>query len=68
MTSWLYDGPPACHWISCFYFPQGFLTSVNQNYSRRYGYAIDLLYFSFETTKSSNKDEFTVPSDEGVYI
>jgi len=31
---WMVDGPPKIFWISGFFSPQGFLTSLLQKYSR----------------------------------
>ena len=29
LSGWLHRGPPRSFWLSCFFFPQGFLTAVN---------------------------------------
>lgn len=46
--SWYIEGKPNTYWLSSFYFPQGFLTSVLQAYSRETKIAIDKLNFTFE--------------------
>jgi len=46
---WLKKGnKPGSYWLSAFFFPQGFLTSVLQNYARKSKSAIDSLTFGFE--------------------
>jgi dynein heavy chain len=47
MRAWLVGGQPAAFWISGFFFPQGFLTGVLQNFARKYAIAIDQLNFGF---------------------
>lgn len=41
IREWLISGKPASYWLSAFYFPQGFLTALMQQYSRMYKIAID---------------------------
>jgi len=43
MDEWLTQGPRPCYWISCYFFPQGFMTSVKQTFSRDNAIAIDTL-------------------------
>lgn len=45
---WYLEGKPNTYWLSAFYFPQGFLTSVLQHHSRETKIAIDKLAFNFE--------------------
>ncbi|XP_078146083.1 dynein axonemal heavy chain 6 [Centroberyx gerrardi] len=47
IQSWITQGQPKSFWISGFFFPQGFLTGVLQNHSRRYNLPIDELNFRF---------------------
>jgi dynein heavy chain len=49
MRGWLKKGcKPGGYWLSAFFFPQGFLTSVLQNYARKTKSAIDTLDFGFD--------------------
>ncbi|XP_036364895.1 dynein heavy chain 6, axonemal-like [Octopus sinensis] len=44
---WIKMGQPFSFWLPGFFFPQGFLTGVLQNYARKYNLAIDRLNFNF---------------------
>ncbi|MBN3302923.1 DYH6 protein, partial [Amia calva] len=45
-TSLLQRAQPRSFWLSAFFFPQGFLTAVLQNFARRRGVSVDALVFS----------------------
>ncbi|CAL6082691.1 Dynein_heavy chain [Hexamita inflata] len=50
-TNWIKSGKPKIYSISSFFFAQGFLTSVMQNYARKYAVAIDTISFNFQITE-----------------
>lgn len=54
---WVTNGPPICFWISAFFFPQGFLTSVLQNYSRSNQLPVDVLGFDFAVQHTDDPEE-----------
>ncbi|CAI9736985.1 dynein axonemal heavy chain 6-like [Octopus vulgaris] len=59
MESWIKSGMPYSFWISGFFFPQGFLTAVLQNHSRKYQLPIDYLSFNFNVlSHAQNTNEF----------
>lgn len=45
MNKWIQEGPPVSYWLSCFFFPQGFMTAVLQTHARKNGIPIDTLAF-----------------------
>lgn len=65
-SKWVEEGKPARYWISGFYFPQGFLTGILQNYARKTGIAIDKLVYDFEVIPDSK--EITEGPEDGAYI
>jgi len=48
INEWVLSGQPVRFWASGFYFVQGFLTAVLQNYARKHVIAIDTLDFDYE--------------------
>jgi dynein heavy chain len=67
---WVENGPPNAYWISSFFFPQGFLTSVLQAFSR--GKMIPVDQLSFETQAQVTDDPTEIdgpPKSEGsIYV
>ena len=70
MQSWIDNGVPSSFWISGFFFPQGFLTAILQNFARKYQMPIDTVSFSFLLKDfSEGKDESKRPkAEDGCYI
>ena len=69
LQNWISVGEaPFCFWISGFYFPQSFMTAVNQNYARKYKIPIDLIGFSFEVLSLEDSSQITKKPDDGAYI
>lgn len=50
LNNWVESGKPKIYNISLFFFAQGFLTSVLQNYARKHVVAIDTIGFDFQVT------------------
>lgn len=67
MGSWLYEGPPKSFYLPAFFFPQGFMTSSLQTYSRKHQIAIDTLKFKTHVRKEYIKD-IKEPPENGVNI
>merc|ERR1711881_72883 len=67
IDKWLRTGPPSYFWLSGFFFPQGFMTSVAQTYSRKFLVAVDILGFETVMTAKS-EDRITRPPEIGAYI
>merc|ERR1712072_1670415 len=70
MQGWIDAGVPGSFWVSGFFFPQGFLTAILQNYARKYQMPIDTVGFSFLLKDFiEGKDESQRPKpDDGCYI
>ncbi|XP_036366495.1 dynein heavy chain 5, axonemal-like [Octopus sinensis] len=68
--SWCFDGRPAAFWMTGFFNPQGFLTAMRQEVTRKYkhkGWALDGVYLQNDVTTKRKEETLTIPS-EGVYI
>lgn len=68
MVSWLTKGPPNSFWISCFFFPQGFMTAALQLHARKTKIPIDMLDFFPKPTEKVDPAEITAAPDTGVNI
>lgn len=67
-STWLNRGKPKGYWLSAFFFPQGFLTSVLQNYARKYKTPIDILGFAFEFLDFVEIEKVHTQPEDGCYI
>jgi dynein heavy chain len=67
IQTWIDEGVPPSYWISGFFFPQGFLTAILQNFARKYAQPIDTVAFSFIMRPEDPKDLPGKPED-GCYI
>jgi len=65
---WIEKGPPVSYWISSFYFPQGFNTSVLQGYSRANMIPVDALSFEFSVKDTDDPEEMEEAPEEGIYV
>jgi dynein heavy chain len=59
---------PKMYWISAFFFPQGFLTSILQIYARKVKVPVDTLNFQFIFKQQGEKDCSEVPPADGALI
>jgi dynein heavy chain len=67
MNRWLCDGPQKSYWLSGFFFPQGFMTSVKQTFSRDNKIAVDTLRIGCELTSMESGKVTNFP-EYGAYI
>lgn len=67
VTNWIDLGIPAVFWISGFFFPQGFLTAILQNFARKYRFPIDTVSFSF-VMRDEHHEELKQKAEDGCYI
>lgn len=68
IQNWLDNGKPKAYWLSCFFFPQGFLTSILQNYSRRLKIPVDKLSYRYQILSITTYEQIMGPPAEGCYI
>eukprot|EP01035_Chromulina_nebulosa_P016877 gene16877-22365_t len=68
LSNWIEHGVPSVYWISGFFFPQGYLTAILQNYARKYLYPIDTVSFSYHMMNESLDELKYLPPKDGSYI
>ena len=59
---------PKVYWISAFFFPQGFLTSVLQIYARKSKLPVDTLNFQFIFKQHAEKELNEHPPSDGCFV
>jgi dynein heavy chain len=64
---WLDGEAPSVYWISGFFFTQGFLTGILQNFARQYTIAIDSVCYDFEVMPK-DKDGYPKGPSDGVFV
>lgn len=68
VTNWELNGVPNVYWISGFFFPQGFLTAILQNFARKHKFPIDTVTFSFVMMNESLEELMESHPDDGSYV
>lgn len=71
LNNWAITGPPAIFWLTGFFNPQGFLTSVQQEISRKNGWSLDLVVKRTEVKGDTGKEVTAVAPDvlvTGMYL
>ncbi|CAM43859.2 putative dynein heavy chain [Leishmania braziliensis MHOM/BR/75/M2904] len=67
VQDWYLHGHPNMYWISGFFFPQAFLTSILQNHARAMHISIDTISYDFEWM-SADPSSVTARPEVGCYI
>jgi len=65
---WVENGVPNAYWISSFYFPQGFLTSVLQGVARAKQMPVDVLGWEYTVERTDNPEDLGQAPEEGIYL
>lgn len=69
--TWLSDGRPKCFWLTGFFNPQGFLTSVQQEITRAHkaeNWALDSVVVHSEVSDIDSADHVRSAPKEGVFV
>ena len=68
MNNWYQGGhAPTIFWISGFFFTQGFMTGILQNFSRKFKHPIDTCIWNYQV-QSRELQEVSESPDRGAYI
>lgn len=65
---WIEHGSPISFWMPSMYFPQGFLTSVLQGYSRANIVPVDVLGYEVQVEDTHDPEALEEPPEQGVFI
>merc|ERR1711988_2002301 len=70
LVGWLMGGRPKAYWMTGYFNPQGFLTAVQQEVTRRHqGWALDGVQLNTEVTSMEKEDADKKEAlEEGVYV
>ena len=71
IRTWLTSQPPNSYWMTGFFNPQGFLTSMKQEVTRRHkadGWALDNVVYHAQVTDFKGADAVRDAPEEGVYV
>ena len=69
-NSWLQNGRPKSFWMTGFYNPQGFLTAMKQEVTRKHradGWALDDVIYHTEVTEYEKIESVSKGPREGIY-
>ena len=69
--SWLNEGRPNCYWLTGFFNPNGALTAMKQEVTRKHKaekWALDDVIYHTEVTEFNGEQQVRSPPPEGIYI
>jgi dynein heavy chain len=69
--TWLNNGRPFAYWLTGFSNPQGYMTAVKQEVTRRYksnGWGLDDMVYHTEAQPMANFEAVRGPAPEGCYV
>merc|ERR1711871_1022627 len=69
--TWLNNGRPSCYWLTGFFNPQGMLTAMKQEVTRKHKgekWALDDVVYHTEVTNFERIEQVRSSPSEGIYI
>ena len=71
LRGWLNNGRPNSYWLPGFFNPQGLLTAMKQEVTRKHKadkWALDDVVYHTEVTTYERPDQVRAPPSEGIYV
>lgn len=71
LRTWLNHGRPVSYWLPGFFNPQGLLTAMKQEVTRKHKgdkWALDDVLYHTEVTSFERPDQIKAPPSEGIYV
>lgn len=71
LRRWLAEGRPTSFWLTGFFNPQGFLTAMRQEVTRRHAadkWSLDDVSYFTEITDYDRPEQVRAPRKEGVFV
>lgn len=67
-NEWITNSYPPIYWISGFFFPQAFFTSVMQNFARKYNIPVDKVNFDMNFRDQLQPEQVSEGPENGCLL